>query len=122
MTVAEWRGVVAALVFTALSVTACGEKNPLIGEWRAEGVDAGSMVGAALNVAGAGSPVIVFTEDTMIAGDQAKPVVYEIAGSRVVVTAKGEASGQVYTIVDGRHFDVQLPLGMKVRYTKTMEK
>lgn len=119
---AGWRSVAAALVLAVLSLTACGESNPLIGEWRLDDKNVDSMVKSALNVAGAGSSVIVFTADKMISGDQAKPVSYDVAGDRVVVTAKGESDGQVYQIVDNRYFDIQLPLGMTLRYAKVAVK
>lgn len=117
-----WRSIAAALVLAVLSVTACGEKNPLIGEWRVDDKNFNSIVQSALNAAGSGSPMIVFTADKMIAGDQAKQVSYEVAGDRVVVTAKGESNGQVYTVIDGNYFDVQLPLAMKLRYVKVTTK
>ena len=87
-----------------LLAVACGESNPLLGQWEydAEASSGLAAAGAEIVAGVSGSGPIEFREDKIVSGGKSESVSYEVAEGRVIVTGS-DGKGVVYTIVDENH-------------------
>jgi major membrane immunogen (membrane-anchored lipoprotein) len=107
-----------AALAALLLLAACGQSNPLIGEWEAEG-------GAAEAIAGlGGDPNLakaVFTEETMTISGTTYKVTYEVRDDdTVVVKAEGQPIDLVFKVSEeGGTTCITSDMFVAMRYCRT---
>lgn len=89
----------AALVFAALlPLSACGDSNPLIGEWELQAD--GPLGGLVTGMSNAEDRTIEFTSSSVVTGGETKAVTYEVQDDKtVIVRMEGEAP-TTFTVIE----------------------
>lgn len=89
----------AALSFAALlTLSACGDSNPLIGEWELQAE--GPLGGIVSGMANEDDRKIEFTSSSFIAGGETKSVTYEVKDDKTVIVRMEGEQPTTFTVVE----------------------
>jgi uncharacterized lipoprotein YehR (DUF1307 family) len=93
--------VLVALLVPSMLLTACGDSNPIIGEWKIDEDKMPPMMKMGLAMSGAKElPTFEFTSSSVITEGEEKEVTYEVKDDQVIVSAKDEKRPLVITILN----------------------
>lgn len=105
-----WFRVRAALAAAfLLFAAACGDSNPLIGDWTLDGEALPAAVRGVIAMAGGGDS-LTFKDDHMVIDGRSVLVTYLIEDDMVTVVPEGENSGDVFRVIDRTHIELVMPI------------
>lgn len=104
-------------VFAALTLSACKDQNPLLGEWALERTpDIKYETFQMAQVTGNGH--FKFEPDRVVSGNEAIAVSYSVSGNEVTVTYELSGQKNTYEIVDNKAFFLEHPTLGKFKYVR----
>jgi hypothetical protein len=104
-------------IAAAVFLVACGDSNPLIGEWQIDEDELPSPIRAAMEMAGMGIE-IEFDDDRMIIDGRSILVSYLVEDDKITVVPNGENTGDVFRVIDKSHIELVVPVIGGIVYEK----